>query len=159
MSKLKSIDDDETMAGVIRGMVDDGLSLRQALLAQGYSEGDVRHAAARWRKAPGFRAAIVVAADQALAELAPMLLHHAMKLALAAPSSFVQAEMTKWLLERAGLPPPPRPQDRQQSLQAGSLTLNILPPSASRLSAAGAPVLDHEALSSALLSTGEGGGG
>lgn len=151
MSKLKSIDDDETMAAIVRAMVDDGATLKQALVQQGYSEGDVRHAAARWRKAPGFQAAIAAAMDQALVEQGPMLLREAIRLAMHAKSDFVRAEMLKWLL-------PQVKQDERQVLRAGGLTLNILPPRALKLSTAGAPILDHEALSPALLSTGEGGG-
>ena len=156
MSGLKSIDDEETMAAVVRAMVEDGTGLKQALVAQGYAEGDVRHASARWRKAPGFQAAIAAAMDQALVEQGPMLLREAIRLALHAKSDFVRAEMLKWLL-------PQVKQDERQVSRAGGLTLNIYgcrDRSASAPFAGDTPVLDHEeAFSPMSLSVGEGGGG
>ena len=104
------------------------------MIAEGFSASNLARTVARWEKDADFNELLVKGVRTSLATEAPALLKHALDLATTSKSQFVQAEMTKWLLERAGLVPPRSPTE-QAVLRAGSLTLNILPPDTPRVSA------------------------
>jgi len=107
---------------VLDTLVEERCSLLEALRANGYTPAGAKNAARRYRELPELRELILEQSKAKLGTSMPELLRHALHLAFHSKSQFVQAEMTRWLLERAGL----EPVKAGTSVSAGDLTLNII---------------------------------